>query len=431
MTFVESSHKVSKLEKHLYYFGLRGNRNFGPKLVFRTSTDVFTPPTGPEHNTHIMQLLPVYDHKKLGQDNLWATIHKEIVELLGNQEIQLTSVDLARFRWDKQNTDGDRETFTSRVMIWVGVLPDSTTGDTTFKSFEDILQLLKQHDIHDIDMAYRESVAQPLTSPELLAPVNNLHPLQNVIDWVTTTLSLPIAGLKTLHMQGTLGFYFRVGDELYSVTAHHVLFPADHGNHSYTYVEDEEHNSDYTYLAGPKKKVVLMGNRAFNNFLASIQAKISNLNKTITRTKAEASGAQAVIDLAATKGNMKKMKEVIEALKAFFVTMKKDWSEVNKHVIGHVVWAPPITGFNAPHSYTKDVCVIKLDKQKIWLNFTGKVMDLGPEIESGKFMSLMNPRDDTQSEFDYPRNHLFELRGILTAAQISQPNNQDLKGDPV
>lgn len=49
--------------------------------------------------------------------------------------------------------------------------------------------------------------------------------------------------------------------------------------------EDEEHNSDYTYLAGPKKKVVLMGNRAFNNFLASIQAKISNLNKTITVLK--------------------------------------------------------------------------------------------------------------------------------------------------
>ena len=49
------------------------------------------------------------------------------------------------------------------------------------------------------------------------------------------------------------------------------------------------------------------------------------------------------------------------------------------------------------------------------------------------FMSLMYRRDDSdaQSEFDYPEDRLFKLRGILTAAQLSQPNNQDLKGDPV
>ena len=82
MTFVESSHEVPKLEKHLYYFGLRGNRHLGPKLVFRTSTDVFTPPTGPEHDPRVMQLLGVYDHNKLGQDNLWATIREEVRHLL-------------------------------------------------------------------------------------------------------------------------------------------------------------------------------------------------------------------------------------------------------------------------------------------------------------------------------------------------------------
>ena len=46
-------------------------------------------------------------------------------------------------------------------------------------------------------------------------------------------------------------------------------------------------------------------------------------------------------------------------------------------------------------------------------------------------MSLMHPRDDAQSGFDYPEDRLFKLRGILTAAQISQPYNQDMKGDPV
>lgn len=167
---------------------------------------------------------------------LRTDIRSEAVKSLDNRGIQLTSVDLTRFRWDEQNADSGRETVTSPVTIWIGVVPDSTTGDAAFESSQDILQLLKQHDIHDIDVAYRESVSQPLTSPELLAPVNDLHPLKDVTDWVTTALGLPIAGLKTLHMQGTLGFYFRVGDDLYGVTARHVLFPENQGNASYAYI---------------------------------------------------------------------------------------------------------------------------------------------------------------------------------------------------
>ena len=66
--------------------------------------------------------------------------------------------------------------------------------------------------------------------------MNDLHPLKDVMDWLTTALGLPIAGLKTLHIQGTLGFYFRVDDDLYGVTARHVLFPEEEGNRPYTYV---------------------------------------------------------------------------------------------------------------------------------------------------------------------------------------------------
>jgi hypothetical protein len=129
-----------------------------------------------------------------------------------------------------------------------------------------------------------------------------------------------------------------------------------------------------------------MGNRAFDNFLASIHAKIGNLNNIVTvlekraalyKMKADAGNAQAARNLAATEGDMKNRKEAIEALKASFVTMKKDWSEVNDRVIGQVVWALPITGLNAPYGYTKDVCVIKLDKKGFWPNFMGNVIDLG------------------------------------------------------
>jgi hypothetical protein len=46
---------------------------------------------------------------------------------------------------------------------------------------------------------------------------------------------LPIAGLKT-KMQGTLWFYFRIGEDLYAVTARHVLFKYSEANVEYNYV---------------------------------------------------------------------------------------------------------------------------------------------------------------------------------------------------
>ena len=42
--------------------------------------------------------------------------------------------------------------------------------------------------------------------------------------------------MKSLKSQGTMGFYFRVGEDLYAVTARHVLFPDDEGNDPYTYI---------------------------------------------------------------------------------------------------------------------------------------------------------------------------------------------------
>ncbi|KAG5725939.1 hypothetical protein E4T56_gene5313, partial [Termitomyces sp. T112] len=159
-----------------------------------------------------------------------------------------------------------------------------TVSPATSQS-RDILRLLEKHNIHDIDVAY--------------------HP-------ITTALSLPISGLKTPYMQGTLGFFFHVGEELYGVTARHVLFP------------DEEGNKSYSYVAGPRKKVVLMGDKAFADFLASTQARIAILKNTVTvlgkqvamYTKmAQVGNQQAVNDLATTEADLNKRKAAIEELK--------------------------------------------------------------------------------------------------------------------
>ena len=115
-------------------------------------------------------------------------------------------------------------------------MPDTLAGGGAFQSSNDILNLLKEHGIFDVEVAYRESVARGFSGPELFAPVLDFDPLKAVIDPVTTALGLPIAGLNTLKRQGTMGFYFRVGKDLYAVTARHVLFPEDEDNDLYSYV---------------------------------------------------------------------------------------------------------------------------------------------------------------------------------------------------
>lgn len=80
-SFDSSEHGVHKSESYLYYYGLRGNRKLGPKLIYRTSTDVFSPPSVPWQDVRMMQLLTVHNHAKLGQENLWATIRDEVRDL--------------------------------------------------------------------------------------------------------------------------------------------------------------------------------------------------------------------------------------------------------------------------------------------------------------------------------------------------------------
>ena len=132
-----------------------------------------------------------------------------------------------------------------------------------------------------------------------------------------------------------------------------------------------------------------MSTKAFTNFLMSIQGHIGTLNNTVgvlekrvTALTARSEGGgpnaeQAARELVETQHELSKTRTAIEELKKFFVKMKKQWTKPKDRVIGHVVWAPPVSVSTAPHNYTKDVCVVKLDEKKFLQNFRRNVLDLG------------------------------------------------------
>ncbi|KIM25253.1 hypothetical protein M408DRAFT_331350 [Serendipita vermifera MAFF 305830] len=455
-----SLHEVSKVEAYRYYAGL-GHNGRGPKLIYRTSDDKFVEPEGPRAYRRLMKLCTVPEDHELGQEGLWDRIRDQVVELLDKRRIKLTSVDLVQFTWldkkddqeiqeeeDDDDDDDAQKDFsyddippikpiedgkrhTTNPTVWVAVLPDTLTGAVAQESAIEILGLLKELGIASgVDVVYRESVTKFLYGPGLFAPVSDLDPLKDVVDDLSTPLSLPIAGRKT-KMQGTLGCYFRVGNDLYAITARHNVFPL------------KGDNEEYNYNASvPKKEVVVMSTPAFTNYLASVQANIGTLietvdslekrAKTLTR-RVEADGDDAqksAGELEETQGELTKTRAKIDALKAFFVNVKRRWSKVKDRIIGYVVWAPPLGVGVPPHRYTRDLCVIKLDKKK-FRNFRGNVLSLGPEISPAKFKVLMYDRIDVPSEFDYPEEGLLPVQGMLSVADINNPNGMNLEVDPI
>ena len=54
-TVEPSSYDVPKLEANLYYAGA-GPKGSGPKLIYRTSEDVFEEPSGPEAYRRLMRV---------------------------------------------------------------------------------------------------------------------------------------------------------------------------------------------------------------------------------------------------------------------------------------------------------------------------------------------------------------------------------------
>jgi hypothetical protein len=78
------------------------------------------------------------------------------------------------------------------------------------------------------------------------------------------------------------------------------------------------------------------------------------------------------------KGKLAKVEKTIAAVDAFHGDIIKHWSTVSQRVLGHVVYAPPISVGTGPKQFTEDWALIELNRDKIdWNNFKGNVVYLG------------------------------------------------------
>lgn len=141
-----------------------------------------------------------------------------------------------------------------------------------------------------------------------------------------------------------------------------------------------------------------MGKAAFTSYLASIRAMINNhvdtvgpLEKQIgalkTKIENEIDVDVSRVKLLEKEDELRKTRERIDELRAFFVTVNTKWSDPKDRVIGFVRWAPPIGVSAAPHRYARDLCVVELYKDK-FKNFEGNILSLGElQFSSSPFPS--------------------------------------------
>ena len=84
-TVEPSPYDVPKLEANLYYAGV-GPKGCGPKLIYRTSEDVFEEPSGPEAYKRLMRVIAVPDTHEFGPNITWDAIRDQVRGLLVPQQ---------------------------------------------------------------------------------------------------------------------------------------------------------------------------------------------------------------------------------------------------------------------------------------------------------------------------------------------------------
>ncbi|KZP05506.1 hypothetical protein FIBSPDRAFT_967210 [Athelia psychrophila] len=130
------------------------------------------------------------------------------------------------------------------------------------------------------------------------------------------------------------------------------------------------------------------------------------------------------------KGMLAKGDKTIAAVNAFHSDITKRWDAVNQRVLGHVVYAPPLTVSTGPKQFTEDWALIELNQDKIdWKFFKGNVMYLGNKISPSNFILKMHPHPEGRSSFKYPVGGLLQVKGIVKENEIRQPTSLDANGE--
>jgi len=149
------------------------------------------------------------------------------------------------------------------VVIWVGVIPGSTSSHTAHEVSQEILALLLKNGVGDAVVEWREAIQQRLAGPPFMRHVGTNNATHYIRRFLTALLGIPIAteGMEE-DVQGTHTLWFHENgnpsDKVYGVSSSHVL--------------RKDTTVEYEYRGGaPKNHVRVCRMRRFQRSLDEIR----------------------------------------------------------------------------------------------------------------------------------------------------------------
>ncbi|KAI9443958.1 hypothetical protein H4582DRAFT_1918198 [Lactarius indigo] len=426
---VVSQYTPSEYERACYYNGITGDGD-DPKLVYRSDflTTPFLKPVGRYPSTPVKSLRGVFDTPLNG---VWDTVGREIRDLIKARNIKWSSIDPARFF--THGPLGERESGSlGPVVIWIGVIPGSTSSDTAHEVSQEILALLLKNGVKDAVVEWREAVLQRLAGPPLMRHVGSTNATHRVRRFLTALLGIPLAteGMEEEDSQGTLTLWFHENkdkdgnpsDKVYGVSNCHVL-------RKDTTVEYERRDGE------PKDHVRVCRMCRFQwghdeikkaKYGHSIQADL--LAQEIIGLEAkERQDAKDAALMCAKRDKLEDKNQAIAKLEAFYDEVKNYWTDIGLHRnIGYVQHAAAITvDVEGGTRYTSDWAAFLAAEAKVKDKFEGNVVDLGSKYTSPDLAAMFYPLGGGATAFKFPVGRKLRIEGCATKEDLANPAQFD------
>ncbi|KAM5543708.1 hypothetical protein V8D89_002325 [Ganoderma adspersum] len=402
----------SELEAKNYYSGLPSR----PVLVARTSTAPWEVPKGPEAFPTPKELR-IVDNPALAE--LWHTeVARQVHAVLDSKGVKWGSTSIVRIDYV-----GDAN---PPVILWIGVWPKTLSAIAGHEVALACKAVLVEHGIEDVEVEIRESRVARSAGPKLFKPGLKFDPAAEFRICLTPTLGLTISNAATPWAEGTGGFFIASGgadNKVFLVTARHVVFESD---------KDDNTTYEGKNAGAPRQDVVLLGDQAYRNLTLSIMVEIGKKGMNIQTFKNRLEAVEGK-EGREFDGERTHAQSGIAAAEDAIVKLTKlheeamRWEKLEDRVIGHVVYAPPVTLGADPGGYTEDFALIEIDTSRFDAsNVKINCIDLGTKINAVDLISMMHTSPPT---FDYPTKRLLPLRDTIPVEEMWKPTTLDRNGD--
>ncbi|KAF8884628.1 hypothetical protein BD779DRAFT_1536166 [Infundibulicybe gibba] len=408
---IVSPYAPDEYERAAYYNGITGYGGSDPELVYR-SDFLTTPFPKPEGRFGYIPVKSAYGVFDTPLNNVWDAVGPQIKDLIKSRGVNWSSIDPARFFTHSPEEDQGttKDGTLGPVVIWVGVIPGSTSADTAHES-----------GVRDAVLEWREAVPARLAGPPLLPHVGNYNATHHVRRFLTPLLGIPLA-TEGMEEEGNLTLWFHENqdedgnpsDKVYGVSSCHVL-------RRDTTVEYECKDGAH------EDHVRVCGVRRFQRGLDKIKTAIL-CALDIDELRAEERQDQRAI--CASQRGLDEANRAVASLKALCEEVTKSWSNITDRNIGHVEYAAPITvDVEGGTWYTADWAAFLATGPKV-RGDSRAIQPYSGSIERFiiEFSALFRSLGDDRSTCKFPVHGKLRIVGCVTEEELANPEEFDTEG---